>query len=62
MAYASQELKAALAEAQRVVDELLRDLKVEAPDKNELKHGLKQVNDQLKVLDIHLGPHHDDRK
>jgi hypothetical protein len=52
-----EKLKAAVGKAHREVHGLLTvaERQVKGPDKDKLELGLKEVNDQLKVLDIHIG-------
>lgn len=53
----SNRLKETVKKAEKEVAKLLTEVQASKPDRGKLETGLKEVQGDLKVLDIHLDKH-----
>jgi hypothetical protein len=56
----SKTLKQTIERAQKEVKKLLAEVQASKPDRSKLETGLKEVQGNLRVLDIHLHKHDDE--
>jgi hypothetical protein len=56
----TETLKETVKKAEKEVEELLTEVKADKLDRRKLETGLKEVQSDLKILDIHVHKHDDE--